>query len=525
MRDLCPLPSSGPSTSELLPGRLLGTAAAETGEATAATWLYHRGFLPRTGSKQRLRGARARLKTCSLPRSAHAHIPEAPAGRLGCGTGRSGTGSRTSRTSTPAGSDKLRVRLADARAHAGEAAVVAASAAAHPLAATASSPRSLPAAAGAPGPGSGIALRPWPETPEALLAAGRRARGAARCCCGSIPGRSDHDAEEELARELHGRGVELDLRAAAEPRPGARSGALAQAAVEEIAPRFRPTAGASRSARRSTAASGGSGTCDEYVGARAARPRRSCAVSPSVEILGPAVIDFEYHVTAAVLNLTARRPALRRRLGAALRRPPRRPGEPPGRFRHRRQGASSSRRSPDTARNPTGRLLDHRGQLAAARRSALARRPAPSRWTKRRRPTTWSATTCWPSAPALVERVFWWQLIAPGLRPGGPPPRRPPPPPGLPCSQDTGERARRNHPGTNPAGPATRPPLPLPTPRRNGAGRRLERARRSRGRPPPPGPPSPGPRRRIAASPRQHQGAAGAVDAVFRSGVAVLTLV
>ena len=51
----------------------------------------------------------------------------------------------------------------------------------------------------------------------------RRARRAAGARSASIPGRSDHDDEEELARALAGARRRARLRAAAEPRAGARS--------------------------------------------------------------------------------------------------------------------------------------------------------------------------------------------------------------------------------------------------------------------------------------------------------------
>ena len=93
------------------------------------------------------------------------------------------------------------------------------------------------------------------------------------------PWEEDHAAEEELARELHARGLELTF-ALPQNRELVKDPARWRRAMEEIGPRFAPYGRASRWARRSTAASGGSGTCSEYVAPRARGLGRSCAGSP-----------------------------------------------------------------------------------------------------------------------------------------------------------------------------------------------------------------------------------------------------
>ena len=216
------------------------------------------------------------------------------------------------------------------------------------------------------------AVRPWPESAGALLAlverAGRAARPGAAPSLGGRPRRRG-GAGARAPRP----GLRADLRPAAEPRAGARPRALARAPSRRSAARFTPYGRASRSARRSTAASGGSGTSGEYVAlARAAEEilRRH----PGVELLGPSVIDFEYHVTAAVLNL--RRPGFRFDAVSALLYVDRR-GAPENRqagldTEDKVAAPQGHRRDRPQLHRP---LLDHRGELAAPRGAPLAGRP------------------------------------------------------------------------------------------------------------------------------------------------------
>ena len=143
------------------------------------------------------------------------------------------------------------------------------------------------------------------------------------------------------------------------------------------------------------------------------------------------MIDFEPHVTAAVVNLPPPDGCASTRLARLLYVDRR--GAP----ENRQLGFDTVDKVPlltaiaetRAARRPPP-AVDHRGQLAAARRAALARRPRASRWTRRRRPTTWCATTSLALGTGYVERVFWWQLVAQGYglvdaAPGGTLRRRP----------------------------------------------------------------------------------------------------
>ncbi|HVT60008.1 MAG TPA: lipopolysaccharide kinase InaA family protein [Thermoanaerobaculia bacterium] len=257
---------------------------------------YHHAFLWKNRWKERLRGGRRRSGS-SLTRAPHAHIPAAPpdaamrdkivwdrlsdqphqhAGRL----------------------DKLRVRLADARVHAAVAGTVA---------------RALPRicrryrelrrelhAVPVDWGGAGVCLRPWPEAPEALLALVEEL-GARHLLIRLHPWQEEHGAEEELARELHRRGYELSF-ALPQSRELVRDPARWRASLEAIGERFARFGPRFQVGQAINRSKWGVWHLREYVElARAAEEvlRRQ----PGVELLGPAVIDFEFHVTAAVLNL------------------------------------------------------------------------------------------------------------------------------------------------------------------------------------------------------------------------------
>ncbi|HEY9423086.1 MAG TPA: lipopolysaccharide kinase InaA family protein, partial [Thermoanaerobaculia bacterium] len=258
---------------------------------------YHRGFLFKNESKKRVRGGRDRLKALLLPRGVHAHIPDAPAG----------AGARdkvvwdhlSDQPHQHAGRlDKLKVRLADAGAHASEASALA-SALPRIWRRYRELKRDLhrrPVDFG----GIGVCVRPWheaPDVPAALVAE----LGVRHVLLRLHPWEDDHDAEEALARELHSRGCELTF-ALPQNRELVRDPARWRRALEEIAPRFTPYGRHFQVGQAINRSKWGIWNVREYMElARAAeavlRPY------PGVELLGPSVIDFEYHVTAAVLNL------------------------------------------------------------------------------------------------------------------------------------------------------------------------------------------------------------------------------
>jgi tRNA A-37 threonylcarbamoyl transferase component Bud32 len=409
LRDLSRLALFRPEHQELLlRGYWGGDPAA--GLRRGLYLAYHRGFLWKNESKRRARGARDRVKRLLLPRGTHAHIPEAPAG----------AGARdkvvwdhlSDQPHQHAGRlDKLRVRLADARSHGVEAAAVAG----------ASTRiwrryRQLKAglhAAPVDFAGIGVCLRPWPENPAALLALVEEL-GARHALLRLHPWEDDPAAEEELARELHARGLEVSF-ALPQNRELVRDPARWHRSLEAIAPRFTPYGRHFQVGQAINRSKWGIWNVREYVElARAAeevfRPY------PGVELLGPSVIDFEYHVTAAVLNL--RDPGFRFDAVSALLYVDRR-GAP----ENRQAGLDTEdkalllRAIAETARNvvheKAGRCWItevnwplREGPHSPAGRDVSVDEEAQADYLVRYYLLTLGT--------GMVERVFWWQVVARG---------------------------------------------------------------------------------------------------------------
>jgi len=262
--------------------------------------LHHGGFLARNAAKkavrERTRGLVRAARDLVLPRGAHGHIPP-PA-----------EGARTrERVVWDHLSDqphlhagklaKLGSRLGDLPAHAGMAA-----AAGRALPRTLRRYRELrrrrysrPVPLG----GIGVALRPRPEDPEGLLRAVDEL-GVRHALVRLHPWADDHDAEEELARELAARGVELAF-ALPQSRELVRDPARWRAAVEELAERFTPFGRHFQVGQAPNRSKWGVWSPAEWIelaGAAAEVLRRR----PEVEVLGPAVIDFEPHATLGLVN-------------------------------------------------------------------------------------------------------------------------------------------------------------------------------------------------------------------------------
>ena len=114
------------------------------------------------------------------------------------------------------------------------------------------------------------------------------------------PWEEEHAAEEALARALAARGVELTF-ALPQNRELVRDPARWRRAVERLAAAFTPYGRRFQIGQAINRSKWGIWTLGEYAGLAAAAAdvlRRH----PGVELLGPAVIDFEHHATAAVLN-------------------------------------------------------------------------------------------------------------------------------------------------------------------------------------------------------------------------------
>lgn len=403
-RDLSRLALFRPEHQDLLLESYWG--APPSGPQKALYLSYHRSFLWKNDTKKRVRGVTGKIKALVGPRTAHAHIPDAPAGAGG--RDQVVWDRLSDQPHQHAGRlTKLRVRLADAGSHAGEAAVIAS---ALPriwtryrelLRRLHTSPVDFR--------GAGVCLRPWPEAPEAPLALAGEL-GARHVLLRLHPWEEDHAAEEELARELHARGYELTF-ALPQNRDLVRDPARWRRALEEIGPRFAPYGPRFQIGQAINRSKWGIWTLREYV-AIARDAEEILRREPGVQLLGPSVIDFEYHVAAAVLNLP--RAGFRFDAVSAL-------------LYVDRRGAPESRQAGfDTIRKV---LLLH--AIAETAKNAAGR--------------TWITEVNWPlwegpHSPAgksvsvdeesqadylvryyllalgtgVVERVFWWQMVARG---------------------------------------------------------------------------------------------------------------
>lgn len=267
---------------------------------------YHRLFHGRHELKRRLRGQStprgSTLKGRLVGRSSHEHIPAAPDGA-----------EARDRIVWDALSDqphvyvsplaKLGVRLSEGRGYLAELA-----------AATRALPRiyrryrELQQGLGREPvtfADAGVALRPWPKDPEGLLAL------VDELGCHSVLLRlhpwepEGRNAEEELARELDARGLEVTF-ALPQNRELVRDPKRWSAEVEDIAARFTRYGRAFQVGQAVNRSKWGIWAVDEYVELVRLASSKLRAVRPDVLLLGPAVIDFEYNRTAGLLNL--RRP-------------------------------------------------------------------------------------------------------------------------------------------------------------------------------------------------------------------------
>jgi len=392
---------------------------------------YHQGFRWKNRAKPALRGLLPRLRNLAGPsRRPHAHIPPPAAGAAA--RDRVVWDSLSDQPHQHAGRlAKLGIRLADTRAHVEEAAALA-----RALPRIASRYRTLRAdlhARPVDWGGVGVAVRPHPEAPEVVPRALAELGPGARPLPVLLrlhPWEEDHRAEEELARELAGRGHELTF-ALPQNRELVKDPGRWRSAIEEIAERFTPYGRRFEIGHAINRSKWGVWNLGEYVALATAaaeilrRPRQG---GEGVEILGPAVIDFEHHVTAAVLNL--KRPGLSFDAVSSL-------------LYVDRRGAPENRQAgfdtvdkvvllqaiADTARNAAGRcfVTEVNWPLSEGPHSPAGRAVAVDEETQADYLARYYLLTL---GTGLVERVFWWQLIAKGyglMDPGNPakPRRRP----------------------------------------------------------------------------------------------------
>lgn len=257
--------------------------------------------------------------------------------------------------------------------------------------------------------GVGVALRPLPEDPPALLAA-FDALGVRHALLRLHPWQSDHAAEEELARELHARGVELVF-ALPQRRELVRDLPRWRLAVADLGARFAPYGTTFQVGQAINRSKWGVWSLREYE-ALLATAAEALAAVPGLRLVGPGVIDFEPHATLAAVNWP--------RLGV-------------------RFHALASLLYVDRRGAPEAQQLGY----DALRKAALLRAAAEtSRWCE---PRSWVTEVNWPLregphspagrdvavgeeaaadylaryyllvlASGMAERVYWWQLVARG---------------------------------------------------------------------------------------------------------------
>jgi hypothetical protein len=408
LRDLARLPLDRREDRERLLAAYFGAPASAP--ARLGYELARRSFHGRHRLKPKLRAVRARAKSWLVPRGVHPHIPPAP----------EGAGARdkivwdrlSDQPHSHAGRlERTLVRLADAPAHLAAFAAFAGSARRvrrryrELVAARNTEPFAWP--------GAGVALRPG-TAPEAELLAAFDALGLGQALIRLHPWQEGHDDEESLARALAGRGVELTF-ALPQNRELVRSPVRWRAAVAELGPRFLPYGRRFQIGQAINRSKWGVWNYREYLelAAAAAEILRSQPGGDGVELGGPAVIDFEAHATAAVVNL--RHPTLRFDALASL-------------LYVDRRGAPENRQlGYDTADKltllaaiaETGRLVGRRRQWVTEVNWPLAEGP--------HSPAGKAVAVGEPEqadflvrfylaalGTGYVERVFWWQLVAKG---------------------------------------------------------------------------------------------------------------
>ncbi|MFV2074019.1 MAG: lipopolysaccharide kinase InaA family protein [Thermoanaerobaculales bacterium] len=154
--------------------------------------------------------------------------------------------------------------------------------------------------------GIGLAVRPWPDDPEAHLNALEELR-VGPVLIRLHPWDTNHDDEEELAAALYSRGHELAFSIPQNRHLVCDRGRW-RAVVEELAERFTKYGRHFQVGQAINRSKWGVWTRGEYLDLyqEAAEILRR---HDEVEVMGPAVIDFEFQVVLALIN--RRRPGLR----------------------------------------------------------------------------------------------------------------------------------------------------------------------------------------------------------------------
>ncbi|MEM9290412.1 MAG: lipopolysaccharide kinase InaA family protein [Acidobacteriota bacterium] len=382
----------------------VGTSAL--GWRSALFRLYQKLFLGRIEAKKKARGGFAGLRDFFRPRRAHAHIPQAPSGadsrdKIVWDKLSDQPHQHASRW------EKLTVRAADLGGHLRTASV---------LVPTLPKIWSRYWALGkelyqreVEFPGLGIGLRPWPENPEALLEA-LDDLGSRQALIRLHPWDEEHQAEEELARELSHRGWDLTF-ALPQNRELVRDPQRWRRSLQRLGEAFSPYGKRFQIGQAVNRSKWGVWNWREY--ARLAEiAQQELRTSAQVELLGPAVIDFEFHATASLLNLRA--PGLEFDAVASLLYVDRRgaPESPQGPF----DAVAKVRLLQaviETARTGGGRswVTEFNWPLWEGPHSPAGKDVSVDEQSQARYLLRYAAAA---QATGWVERMYWWQLVARG---------------------------------------------------------------------------------------------------------------
>ena len=296
-RDLCRLRIFRQAHQDLFLQSYWGSDTAAPGRKKALYRLLFHGFLTKVAVKKALRAPLGGLRDRVAPRHPHVHIPRAPEGSTS-----------RNRAVWDALSDqphqhatrwqRLAVRLADAPLHGRE---WSAGLGSLPrMRRRYSELKSQLYQRPSPWQGMGIAIRPWPENRDALLGAVGKL-GSRYVLLRLHPWQEDHREEEELAAELHRQGFELAF-VLPQNRELVRDLERWRAAVTELAERFGRFGRHFQIGQAINRSKWGVWNYREYLGLVGVASEVLRA-NPERELLGPAVIDYEPLRTAGILNL------------------------------------------------------------------------------------------------------------------------------------------------------------------------------------------------------------------------------
>jgi hypothetical protein len=257
--------------------------------------------------------------------------------------------------------------------------------------------------------GIGLAVRPWPQDPERHLRE-IEALGVGPILLRLHPWDSDHAEEEHLAGALVGEGHELAF-VIPQNRDLVRDRVRWRASVKEIAERFRPFGQRFQVGQAINRSKWGIWTHGEYVDLylEAAEILRRIE---GVEVLGPPVIDFEFQALISLLN--RRKPGLYFDIVSSLLYVDRR-GAP----ENRQMGLDTVekitllRAIAEVGRNSSGRcwITEFNWPLWEGPHSPAGKTVSVSEEEQANYLVRYYLLAL---GTGLVERVFWWRLIARG---------------------------------------------------------------------------------------------------------------